>query len=182
VSNQDELAILTPRLRRYARALVAAHPAPNDMADELVRTAIQRMFSAGMPSHGGDLDLRAYTILTELHREALHHVKLGTRAALQKGQGCTADMPLSNMTPALAVPRDKLSYALGSLPLEEKEALLLVVLEGFSYAKAARIMKISRAVLVARLARARETLGAALDATMTLRSGKTHAPYLRVVK
>lgn len=181
MSYPDELAILTPRLRRYARALVAAHPAPNDMADELVRAALQRMFG-GMPSRWFDLDLRAYALLTELHRDAVHNVTLGTGAALRKGQSCAASLRPANMAPGLAAPRDKLSHALGSLPLEEKEALLLVVLEGFSYARAARILKISRALFVARLARARESLGTALDATMTPRSGKTHPPHLRVVK
>lgn len=182
MSYQDELAILTPRLRRYARALAAAHPAPNDMADELVRAALQRMFNLGMPSRWFDLDLRAYSILTELHRDALHNVKLGTGAALQKGQGCVIGLRPANMASSLGAPRDKLSYALASLPLEEKEALLLVVLEGFSYARAARILKISRAVLIARLGRARESFGVALDAATTLRSGKTHPPHLRVVK
>ena len=52
---------------------------------------------------------------------------------------------------------------------------MLVGLEGFSYARAARILKISRSILVARLARARERLPKNLQAPSAVRAGRRRA-------
>ena len=68
-----------------------------------------------------------------------------------------------------------------ALALEEREALLLVVLEGFSYAQAARILKISRTVLIMRLAWARAALSEIAPETPS-RPAKTRPSYLHVVK
>jgi RNA polymerase sigma-70 factor (ECF subfamily) len=66
------------------------------------------------------------------------------------------------------------------LALEEREAFLLVALEGFNYLQAARILKISRGVLVARLARVRAGQTGALD--LAVRPARTRPSYLRLVK
>jgi RNA polymerase sigma-70 factor (ECF subfamily) len=81
----------------------------------------------------------------------------------------------------LPVPASPFAAALLALPLEEREALLLVVLEGFSFAHAARILKISRTVLVMRLARARAALSEIASETPS-RPAKPRPSYLRVVK
>ena len=51
-----------------------------------------------------------------------------------------------------------------SLPLEDREALLLVALEGFDYGDAARILRVPRATLLTRLTQARSALGDLLTA------------------
>jgi RNA polymerase sigma-70 factor (ECF subfamily) len=60
--------------------------------------------------------------------------------------------------------------------------LLLIVLEGFSYAQAARILKISRTVLVMRLARARAALSEIPAPKTPACPAKARPSYLRVVK
>lgn len=182
MSFRDELISLTPRLRRYARALVSAHPAPNDLADELVRAALQNMLDSGIPGRWFDLEIRAYSALTQLHREAWKGAGLDARAALERGHSCAGGLHAAKRTEGSAAPRDRLSSALGTLGLEEREALLLVVLEGFDYARAARILKMSRAVLIARLSRARDTLGRALNSEGPANTSKSRAPHLRLVK
>lgn len=44
------------------------------------------------------------------------------------------------------------------LPLEQKQVLLLIALEGFDYCEAATILAIPKGTLMSRLARARATL------------------------
>jgi RNA polymerase sigma-70 factor (ECF subfamily) len=182
VSFREDLNLVTPRLRRYARGLVAAHPAPNEIADDLVRAALQRVRDMGLVGRWFDLDIRLYTLLTEMHRDSLRSGHLAERSAIEKGQSRASGIGAANNSTGLSSPRDKLSSAIGSLALEEKEALLLVVLEGFSYSRAARILSISRPVLVARLARARAAVGASLHAEQLPRQSRTRPPHLRLVK
>ena len=42
VDLRDQLNALTPRLRRYARALATGSPAPSSFADDLVHAALMR--------------------------------------------------------------------------------------------------------------------------------------------
>ena len=67
-----------------------------------------------------------------------------------------------------------MSRAIDHLPAEQREALLLVVLEGFSYREAAGILGIPEGTLMSRLGRARATLR-----NMT---GAVEEPRLRPVK
>lgn len=174
---RDDLNLCAPRLRRYARALVGGHPGPNEIADDLVQAILPRALKAGAASRlaGPDLHLHLYTLITEWHRE-----RLGVNAQMEK-ENFTAGGARAAQKPPL-FPPDKFAEALLSLALEEREALLLVVLEGFSYAQAARILKISRTVLVARLARARAALGEIPAPEFASRPAKVLPSYLRLVK
>ena len=77
-----------------------------------------------------------------------------------------------------------LREALAQTPLECREALLLVVVEGFSYGEAAEILGVNRLGVATRLARARKDLGARLEANRPgpARPDPRRPPYLRLVK
>lgn len=182
MSFRDDLNFRAPRLRRYARALVAAHPGPSEIADDLVHATLQRALEIGIPGRWFDLDIHLYSLVTELHREALRAASLGSSAALETGNPYTRGLRPVEKMPSLCSPRDKLSGALGGLKLEEREALLLVVLERLSYAQAARVLKISRPILIARLARARDRLGETLQTKTSAHKAKLRPAYLRLVK
>jgi RNA polymerase sigma-70 factor, ECF subfamily len=179
VALRDDWNLCAPRLRRYARALIGGHPAPHEIADDLVQAILPRALEDGAAIHlaGPELHLHLYTLITEAHRERRGiNAQMGTENFTAGGPRAAPKPPLS------AHPRDRLAEALLSLALEEREALLLVVLEGFSHAQAARILKISRTVLVARLARARAALGEIPAAKSASHPTKGLPPYLRVVK
>lgn len=74
--------------------------------------------------------------------------------------------------------------ALGELRLDCREALVLVVVEGFGYAEAAEILGVSRDVVMTRVAEARRGLDEYMRATTTVPEGAGPArpPWLRVVK
>jgi RNA polymerase sigma-70 factor, ECF subfamily len=183
VALRDELNLCAPRLCRYARALVAGQPGPSEIADDLVHAVLLRTWEAGTALHlsGRDLHLHLYTLLTEWHRERLAAGRIGAKADMEK-ENFYAGGPRAENLPVPASRRDKFAPALLALALEEREALLLVVLEGFSYAQAARVLKISRTVLIMRLACARAALTETPLPETSSRPVKMRPSYLRVVK
>lgn len=71
-----------------------------------------------------------------------------------------------------------------SLPLDQREALLLVTLSGFSHREAAEALDISLSQLIDRLDRARERLARAMGVFPEAEAAPSmaKAPYLRVIK
>ena len=85
-------------------------------------------------------------------------------------------LPFEPATPATQGARLALAEtaaALERLPAEQREALLLVALEGMSYAEAASALDIPQGTLMSRISRAREALRAMVDG---------QGPKLRSVK
>lgn len=163
----DELEACVPALRRYARALT--HNI--DRADDLVQDCLERALSRrSLFRPNGPLRPWLFTILTNLHRNA-------QRADRRHGK--TIDL---DQTPELATPPPQPSHlalsevarAIETLPLEQKEALLLVTLEGLAYAEAADILQIPVGTLMSRLGRARTSL--------RHQTGAGHEPHLRTIK
>jgi RNA polymerase sigma-70 factor (ECF subfamily) len=159
---EETLEKLTPGLRRYARALLAG--AANDTADELVQAALQTTADEARP----DTPRSALEIRTDLY------IAL-TNAALRKLR--------SGVTYRPSLRQPAIMHRLADLPLEERETLLLVALEGFTYEEAARITRTDRPVVLMRLMRARTAL-TALDHRPTTGTdgGRRSSSHLRVVK
>ena len=78
----------------------------------------------------------------------------------------------------------EIAGAIRSLPLELREALLLVALAGFSHAEAAEALDVPPARLLERLERARERLAAQMgaDADPARDPAWRGAPHLRIIK
>jgi RNA polymerase sigma-70 factor (ECF subfamily) len=175
---------LTPRLRRYARALTQASPAPNDAVDELLHATFTRILNGCLLDRKSDLIPQVFSVLTQLYRES--------QPALQTGGGepptTSGNIPDADgfaraghaNVHANTLPKG-LCAALAGLGLDEREALLLVALEEFSYLQAARILHISRGCLIARLGRARARLGEAL-ADVPISVPARRVAHLRLVK
>ena len=96
-------------------------------------------------------------------------------------EGRITSMP-DEALPALAVRATQddglalrdLDRALAKLPLDQREVLLLVTLEGLTYAETARTLGVAQGTVMSRLSRARSALRAAL-------AGET-ATHLKVVE
>ncbi|MGD0633257.1 MAG: sigma factor-like helix-turn-helix DNA-binding protein [Beijerinckiaceae bacterium] len=174
---REDLNAMTPRLRRYARALMSGHPGGSDSADDLVRATLTR--ALGFRNHGthADLTVRLYATLIQLNRDILAGASK-TAPVPQPSQ------PLGMPAAPLAVRPGKLATSLMSLALEEREALLLVALDNFDHGEAARILRISRAAFLTRLTRAR----LALESQLRTQPGRApddhdrHHSHLRLVK
>ena len=141
-----------PALRRYARALTR----DADIADDLVQDTLVRALRSEHLFHGGEVRSWLYTILTNLNRNRLR--SLARRPTLS---------PLEdNDAPDLAGPeaggRD-IERALSTLVEDQRNALLLVVLEGLTYREVAEVQGVPIGTVMSRLARARVQIKNYLD-------------------
>jgi RNA polymerase sigma-70 factor (ECF subfamily) len=182
VTFQDDLELYAPRLLRYARGLAAGRPGAADLADDLVRATFASRTQIGLFTRWFDLELGLYALLTKIHRDALRTGSLGAWRRIETGHFCAGGVARPERASGGGSRLDRIAAAIGALALEEREALLLVAVEGFSYRRAARILKISRRVLVARLARARTAIAQFLGEPGTLRSGKVRPAHLHLVE
>lgn len=173
---RDDLNAMTPRLRRYARALATGHAAVSERADELVHVTLMRALGARTIGSSADLAIRLYATVTQLHRE----VMMAGTPALAAGAG-RPSLVSNDVNFPQAARQTKLSAALLNLSLEEREALLLVSLEGFDHGEAARILRISRIMLLNRLTQARQSLERHLQAQPAERQRNRAVPHLRLV-
>lgn len=148
----DEVERAVPALRRYARGLTG-HA---DRADDLVQDCLERALrKRGLFRPTGPVQAWLFTIMLNLYRNDQRHRR-------RQGQ----DLPLADFEPDLAVPASQTDSvalsetrrALDTLPEDQREALLLVVLDGMSYAECARVLGIPEGTLMSRLARARAAL------------------------
>ena len=164
----DEIELSVPALRRYARALTRNA----DHADDLVQDCIERAIrKQALWKPTGPLKAWLFRILLNLYRNEL-------RSARRRGQHVAVETLLVEPAVAPAQPGRialaEMARAIDALAAEQREALLLVVLEGMSYAEAAEAIGIPIGTLMSRLGRARAALR-----TLT---GSGDEPRLRTVK
>ena len=129
------------------------------------------MRKQGLWAPTGQLQAWLFKMLLNLYRNDARHRR-------RRGDHVPIDSLL--VEPAVPAPQpgrialSEMSRAIDALPAEQREALLLVVLEGMSYEEAAGILSIPAGTLMSRLSRARAALR-----TMT---GVNEEPRLRSVK
>lgn len=154
MNDTESIVELIPRLRRYARALAGDRAA----ADDLVQDTLERAW-AKLHLYRRGTDLRAWLFTV------MHNVYVNQLRAARPGVQFDEEMPElsqpARQTDALEL-RD-LDLAIRRLPPEQREVLLLVVLEDMSYDEAAGTLDIPIGTVMSRLARAREKLRAMLS-------------------
>jgi RNA polymerase sigma-70 factor (ECF subfamily) len=152
VTFRQNVEATIPALRRYARALTR----DSDIADDLVQDTLVRALRSKHLFHGGEMRSWLYTILTNLNRNRLR--SLSRRPML---------MPLEdNDMPNLAGPESggrDIERALATLVEDQRNALLLVVLEGLTYREVAAVQGVPIGTVMSRLARARVQIKTFLD-------------------
>lgn len=164
----DELEDHIPALRRYARALTGNVEDADDLVQDCLERAIRKR-ALWRPA-GGALRAWLFKILLNLFRNNLRAKKARPTAVLD-------DMVFEPSEPASQPHRlalNEVRRAIGQLAEHEREALLLVVIEGLSYVEAAKILDIPQGTLMSRLSRAR--------ASLKRLTGEQGEPRLRAVK
>ncbi len=164
----DEMEKSVPALRRYARALTRNA----DRADDLVQDCLERAIrKRALWAPRGTVEAWLMKMLVNLWRNDL-------RSNRRRGEHVHLDGLL--VEPAVAAPQPgrialaEMSRALDTLPADQREALLLVVLEGKPYGEAAEILSIPIGTLMSRISRAR--------AALKHLTGQGDEPRLRSVK
>jgi RNA polymerase sigma-70 factor (ECF subfamily) len=156
---RDNLAALLPRLRRFARAL-AANAAD---ADDLVQTALEKaLLRLDQFKPDTRLDAWMFRIMRNawIDEARARQVRLkryapeeaGAMVAGEDARTIEARMELKAVERAMAL-----------LPPEQREAVALVLVEGFSYKEAAAALDVPMGTLTSRLARGRAALEAAIS-------------------
>jgi RNA polymerase sigma-70 factor (ECF subfamily) len=159
-----------PRLRRYARALIRGD---HSRADDLVQDSLERAWSRWhLWRRGSDLRAWLFTIMHNVYvndlrryRDAPGFVSLGNEHDNSAVDATRAEESLV---------LDDLHAAIGALPPEQREVVLLVSLEGLRYEQVAEVLAIPVGTVMSRLSRGRQQL-------RTLLSGP-RGPRMRRVK
>ena len=140
-----------PRLRRYARALTR----DVNRADDLVQSCLTRAVAKQHLWQYGT-NLRAW-LFTIMHNQRVNDVRRsvrdGNNVELTEATQLTVE---SNAIPTLEL-RD-LETAIGKLPPEQRQAILLVGLEGMAYEEAAKVLNVPVGTVRSRLSRGRDQL------------------------
>lgn len=156
-----------PRLRRYARALLRDRDAADDLVQDCLERALQRLDNW----RTGD-DPRRW-LFTIMHHLFIDQTRKTRRRAEVVVLGIDSNEALS--TPAVqaeTVASREILNALQAIGADRRAAILMVAVEGFSYAEAAQILGIPAGTLMSRIARGREELRGLLDDAARRRSIK----------
>ena len=146
-----------PRLRRYARALTRDIERADDLVqDTLVRALVkQHLWQAGT-------NLRAW-LFTLMHNQNVNDVRHGIREGQNIGVEEMSDVLAATTDPTASRQLYELDRALGQLAVEQRQTILLVGLEEFSYGEAAAILNVPVGTVRSRLSRGRDNLRRLMD-------------------
>jgi len=148
---KGELTRHVASLRRYARALTG-NP---DEADDLVHDCLARALTK-ISLLGDVKNLRAYLFRMQ------HNVFMDRLRAAPKGVmvdiGVVEHLLVTQPSQDNREDLRDLQTAVAGLPLEQREVLLMVGLEGLSYTETAEALTIPIGTVMSRLSRARATL------------------------
>lgn len=152
-----QLVELLPRLRRFAISLCGSR----DRAGDLVQTACARALSArNSYEQGTRFDAWMFRIVRNSWIDGLR------RQRTEGPQADIADHEDASVTDGEAAVVSRMTLqtvmaAVGRLPDDQKEVLLLVCVEDFSYREAAEMLGVPLGTVMSRLARARGKIASA---------------------
>ena len=161
---RHQLLGAVPRLRRYARSLVFE----DAQSDDLVQTTLERALTRWQ-QFDPQRDMLAW-LLSIAHNA--HHDMRRKQARMQSMDPSQLQAAQDSLGGDAGVDvglRMDLLTALARLSPEQREPLLLVCVEQFSYAEVAEVMHIPVGTVMSRVCRARATLRGLLDAPAKLR-------------
>jgi RNA polymerase sigma-70 factor, ECF subfamily len=146
-----------PRLRRYARALTRNIERADDLVqDTLVRALIkQHLWQAGT-------NLRAW-LFTLMHNQNVNNARHSVREGWNIDVEVMSNVLTATTDPTASRQLCELDRALNQLAQEQRQVILLVGLEEFSYVEAAAILNVPVGTVRSRLSRGRDHLRRLLD-------------------
>lgn len=151
---ESDLIAALPRLRRYALSLCRR----SDLADDLVQLTVERaLTSRGQFDPTGRLDPWLFRILRN------SWIDMTRRITTRGTEVDIFEMPEASIVDGERVSEAALTLreteiALGRLPPEQREVILLVCYEELSYAEAAEVLGVPRGTVMSRLSRGRAAL------------------------
>jgi RNA polymerase sigma-70 factor (ECF subfamily) len=146
-----------PRLRRYARALTRNAPRADDLVQETLARALRKehLWQPGT-------NLRAW-LFTIMHHQNVNEVRRAIRDGAAVDIEDCSEILIATTDPTASRQLRELDHALGGLPEEQRQVILLVGLDGMSYEEAAAIFDVPVGTIRSRLSRGRDTLRKLMD-------------------
>ena len=147
-----------PRLRRYARSLLHDREAADDLVQDSLERALTRMdrWTTGESPRRWLFTIMHHLFVDQLRRSKRHGQIVAMMPEVIGGQATPP--PQDDKVESREV-----LEALQRISPERRAALLLVAVEGFSYAEAANVLGVPAGTLMSRIARGREDLKTILD-------------------
>lgn len=157
---QADLVAAIPRLRRYARVLTRDPTRADDLVqDTLARAWVKR----SLWQAGSDLRAWLFTIMHNVHvtQCALARREAGNISLDAEDEYDAACQVADRGNQLVRIELQELAQKVERLPVEQREVLLLVVIEGMQYKEIAAALAIPIGTVMSRLHRARDRLGRA---------------------
>jgi RNA polymerase sigma-70 factor (ECF subfamily) len=157
----DDLPEHIAGLRRYALALTGSRYE----AEDLVQETLARAIAAAQSFRNGG-NLRSWRL------SIMHNAFVSNLRARRAAEHELDDQLAELRQPPTQLDRLEVGdvlAALSRLPEAQREALILIAFEDFSYGDAARVLGVPLGTLMSRLARGRETLRRAMSEGETAR-------------
>ena len=125
-------------------------------ADDLLQLTVERVLERGMPedAHAGKW---AYRVCRNLWLDELRAREVRSRYVKAEVAG-NSDLGVSDAGGLERLEFERVDQAINTLPEEQKTVLLLVAVEGRSYAEVAELLDIPIGTVMSRVARARRSL------------------------
>lgn len=162
----DEMVTYIPHLRRYAHALTQNTPAADDLVQDCLQRAMERVDQF---QPGTNLRAWLFTIMHSIFvNQWRRRMRRGTEVGLEEWSEGNHCEPGQESRIAIL----EIQTALSALPKDSQAILLLVGVEGFSYQEASEVLGVPLGTVRSRLSRAREMLRMSLQKE----SGETNEP------
>ena len=151
-SEYQTVVQLLPRLRRFAYGLCGSMEA----AEDLVQEACTRLLASAGDKEGY-LDRWLFRTIRNLHVDGLRSRLVSERYRHRLVQAENDQRVGSRHTEA-SIELDEVRALMRRLPPEQREVLLLIGVEGFSYRECSRMLDLPIGTVTSRVARARRQL------------------------
>lgn len=171
---QRELVTLIPHLRAFARTLTG----DATQADDLAQDAMIKAWDARNSFQLGT-NMKAWTFM--ILRNQFYSDKRRSWRSTQLDQEAAERTLVAVDDPEAPVALDELRLAMGMLPDEQREALILVGAGGFAYEEAADICGCAVGTVKSRVSRARKALQGILEAGDYDRDGREAGDAMRSI-
>ena len=156
---RGQMIALLPRLRRFAIALTGSVTEGDDLVQDTIERALKNLHQW---EKGTRLDSWMFRIARNRFidgRRAAKRERMAMAEAQQNAKGAATD---GEGTAMARLTLAALNAALQDLPVEQREAVALVLIDGASYREAAELLNVPIGTLTSRIARARDSLAEAV--------------------
>lgn len=155
---RKQIVGLLPRLRRFATSLAK----DTDQADDLVQAACERALKRlDQLREGSRLDSWLYRIIYTQWIDKMRRRKIRSEKLIILGRDIESRSAQTEFDSRLNASLD-IHQALRRLPKEHRAAVMLVCVDGYSYAEAAEVLDVPAGTVASRVSRARIMMGRCL--------------------